>query len=60
MKCCRCGEKITEEMLKDQQVIKMDVGHSLDGMWDDMGIYYLCSWDCWEKLELKGEFDTIE
>ena len=51
--CRLCGKKITKRMEKNQQVIKLIVGHSLGGMWDDMGVYYLCSFDCWKKLNLE-------
>ena len=46
-------------MEKQQQVIKLEVGHSLEGMWDDMGIYYLCSFECWNKLKLKDDLDFL-
>ena len=35
MRCAKCGKKITKTMIKKQQVIKLEVGHSLEGMWDD-------------------------
>ena len=57
--CAKCGKKITSRMEKRQQVIKMEVSHSLGGMWDDMGIYYLCSFECWNKLKLKEELDFL-
>lgn len=57
--CAKCGKKITLKMEKQQQVIKLEVGHSLGGMWDDMGIYYLCSFGCWNKLKLKDDLDFL-
>jgi len=58
--CAKCGKKITSKMEKQQQVIKLEVGHSLGGMWDDMGIYYLCSFECWNKLKLKEDLDFLQ
>lgn len=55
-KCRLCDKDITNKMERNQQVIRLVVEHSLGGMWDDMGTYYLCSFNCWTKLNLKEEY----
>lgn len=55
-KCALCGKKITKKMERNQHVIMLEVGHSLGGFWDNMGIYYLCSFECWNKLKLRETY----
>jgi hypothetical protein len=50
--CERCGKRLETA----RYTIKL-CEHC--GMWDDMGIYYLCSFKCWNKLELKDDLDFL-
>ena len=59
-KCRLCGKEITKTDLNKQQVIKMEVGHYLGCMWDNMGVYYLCSFGCFNNLKLNDEWDSVE
>jgi len=54
--CAKCGKKITPKMEKQQNIIKLKVQHSLGEFWDNMGDYYLCSFECWNKLNLKEKY----
>ena len=50
VKCLFCKEIIKDLYPESCDVIKMELSHNLDGMWDDMESKFFCGWKCYHKL----------